>query len=109
MHALSLYTGPPKLHKNLIVRVVEGYANVTIDLLQGPAPFPESSIFNWSKDGKPLLADISQTYSNMTFPSVRRNNTGNYTVSATNFLLDNSSRQLGSDTGSFYLDVLCKF
>ena len=88
--------------------MVEGYADITVDLLQDPAPFPEPRIFTWSKDGQLLLADISHTYSNMTFPSVRRNNTGNYTVSATNFLLDNSSQELGSDTGSFYLDVLCK-
>ena len=110
MNALLLYIGSPKLHKNLIVRIVEGYANVTVDLLQGPAPFPEPSSFKWSKDGLPLPNNLSQTstYSSVTFPSVRRNHAGSYTVSATNFLLDNSSRQLGSDTGNYYLDVLCK-
>ena len=83
--------------------------DVTIDLCQDPAPFPEPSIFIWSKDGQPLSADIPMTYSTVTFLSVTRNISGNYAVSVTNnFLLDNSSQQLGNDIGSFYLDVLCK-
>ena len=97
------------MQKNLNVRIQEGDTDVTIDLRQDPAPFPEPSIFNWNKDGQPLLADImSRTYSNVTFLSVTRNMSGNYTVSAINFLLDNPSQQLGSDVGSFQLDVLCK-
>ena len=38
-----------------------------------------------------------------------RSDAGNYVVSVTNFLLDNSSQPVGSDTGSFSLDVLCKW
>ena len=85
--------------------------DVTIDLHQDPAPFPEPRIFNWSKDGQPLSdsVDISLTYSNVTFYLVTRNSTGNYTVSATNFLLDSSFQQLGSDNANFYLDVLCEY
>ena len=94
------------------VRIQEGDTNITIDLRQDPAPFPEPSIFNWSKDGRPLSGDnniISLTYSNVTFLLVTRNISGNYTISATNFMLDNISQQLGSDVGSFHLDVLCKY
>ena len=93
------------------VRIQEGDTDVTIDLGQDPAPFPEPGIFNWSKDGQPLLDDsiVSLTFSNVTFLLVTRNISGNYTVSATNFLLDNTSQQLGSDVGSFHLDVLCKY
>ena len=86
---------------------------VIIDLRQDPAPFPEPRIFNWSKDGQLLSDDnnynISLTYSNVTFLLVTRNISGNYTVIATNFLLGNFSQQLGSDVGSFHLDVLCKY
>jgi hypothetical protein len=107
---INFYAGPPKLRKRFDVRIQEGDTEVTIDLRQDPAPFPDPSIFNWSKDGRPLSSDniISVTYSNMTFLLVSRNISGNYTVSATNFLLDNISQQLGSDIGSFHLDVLCK-
>jgi hypothetical protein len=106
----DFYADPPKLRKTFDVRIQEGDTEITIDLRQDSAPFPEPSIFNWSKDGRPLLSDniISLTYSNVTFLVVSKNISGNYTVSATNFLLDNTSQQLGSDIGSFHLDVLCK-
>ena len=91
------------------MKIQEGDANIPIDLRQDPAPFPEPRIFNWSKDGQPLSDDLNVTYSTITFPLVTRNNAGNYMVSATNFLLSNdSSQQLGSDAGTFYLDVLCE-
>ena len=101
--------GPPNLRKDLIVKIQEGDANIPVDLRQDPAPFPEPSTFNWSKDGQPLSADLNVTYSTLIFSSITRNSTGNYTVSATNFLLSNSSQQLWSDTGIFYLDVLCEY
>ena len=107
------YAGPPKLRKKFYVRIQEGDTEVTIDLRQDPAPFPEPSIFNWSKDGQPMPDDdnynISLTYSNVTFLLVTRNISGNYTVTTTNFLLHNTSQQLGSGVGSFHLDVLCKY
>ena len=106
---LSFHIGPPNLCKDLIVKIQEGDVNIPIDLRKDPAPFPEPSIFNWSKDGQPLLADLDTTYSILNFSSVTRNRTGNYTVLATNFLLSNSSQQLWSDTGTFYLDVLCEY
>ena len=106
---LSFHIGPPNLRKDLIVKIQEGDANIPIDLRQDPASFPEPSIFNWSKDGQPLSADFNVTYSTLTFPLVARNSTGNYTVSAINFLLGNLSQQLWSDTGTFYLDVLCEY
>ena len=44
----------------------------------------------------------------MTFDTVRRTDAGNYTVTATNFALRDPGVEVGSDTGSFFLDVLCK-
>ena len=40
-----------------------------------------------NKDERPLSANMSWTYSNVTFSSVTRNISGNYTVSATNFFI----------------------
>ena len=96
------------MQDDLLVRIEEGTETITIDIYQEPAAFPEPSSFIWSKDGAPLTSLI-QTYSSVTFTTFGRNDTGNYTVSATNFLLDNLTNQVGNDTGSFLLDVICKF
>ena len=82
--------------------------NITVDLRQEPAAFPEPTLFNWTVDGQPLTG-LPLTYSNVTFGTVRRADAGNYTVSATNFILGSpGTKQVGNDTGSFYLDVICK-
>ena len=107
---LFVLAGPPSLQDNFTVKVLENTSNVTIDLLQGPDSFPEPTLFSWSKDGQPLMADLLLTHSNVTFATVRRGDTGNYTITATNFVLPGSpgTDQVGNDTGSFYLDVICK-
>ena len=97
------------MQDNFSVKIQEGDLNVPINLLQEPAAFPEPSDFDWLVGGQPLRQnDITTTYSSVTFASVMRSHTGNYAVTATNFLLDNATQQVGSDAGSFYLDVLCK-
>ena len=97
--------GPPNLRDNFLVMVEENTINTAIDLRQAPAAFPEPTMFTWRK----LLTRFDQTFSNVTIPSVQRADTGNYSVFATNFvLLDSSLEQVGNDSGSFYLDVICK-
>ena len=100
---------PPRLQDDLMVKILENSQNVTIDLRQEPDAFPEPTLFSWNKDGQPL-ADLLLTYSNVTFDTVTRTDTGNYTITATNFVLPGSpgANQVGNDTGSFYLDVICK-
>ena len=95
---------------NFTVKVLENSHNVTIDLHQGPDAFPESTVFNWDKDGQPLRPDLLLTYSNVTFDTVNRADAGNYAVTAINFVLPGSpgTNQVGNDTGSFYLNVICK-
>ena len=90
------------------VRITEGDFNVPIDLLQEPEAVPEPK-FDWFVDGRQLRSGATTTYSSVTFDSVLRTDAGNYVVNATNYLLDNSSQPVGSDTGSFSLDVLCKW
>ena len=93
-----------------MVRLQEGSeVNVPVDLRQDPLAFPEPTDFTWMRNGQPSLrSGLTTTYSNVTFDSVMRSDAGNYTVTATNFLLNDFSRPIGSDSGSFYLDVLCK-
>ena len=92
------------------VKLLEGDLNVLIDLHQEPAAFPEPSDFEWLIGGQPLVRrnGIITSYSSIIFGSLMRSDSGNYTVNATNYLLDNVTQPVGSDTGSFYLDVLCK-
>ena len=104
-----MVAGPPKLRDNFMVKIVEGINNVPVNLSQDPAPFPLDMIsFIWSRDGQPLTTGPSGpalTYSTVTFATIEREDAGNYTVVATNSVED---EQVGSDTGNFYLDVLCK-
>jgi hypothetical protein len=94
---------------SLSLKIQEGDLDVPVDLLLEPVAFPLPSEFEWLKDGRPLRQSdiVTTTYSSVTFASIMRTDAGNYTVNTTNFLLDNVT-PLGSDTGSFYLDVLCK-
>ena len=100
---------PPNL-QNISLRIQENQTNVPVDLRQMPATFPEPTIFSWNKNGQPVRDGLVLTFSNVTFDTIRREDTGNYSVSATNFVLPGSpgTDQVGNDTGSFYLDVLCK-
>ena len=91
-----------------MVKIEENSRNVPVDLREDPPPFPEPTSFNWRKDGQPLVG-LALTYSNVTFTTIERQDTGNYTVIATNFVLDDPTQQVGNDTGSFYLDVICKY
>ena len=98
------------MQDNFSVRIQEGDLNVPIDLLQEPAAFPEPSNFEWLVGGLPLRQNgITTTYFSVTFASIMRSHAGDYTVTATNFLLGNATQPVGSDMGSFSLDVLCKW
>ena len=98
------------MRDNFVVRIQEGDIHVSIDLRQKPTAFPEPSHFEWLIGGQPLRQNsLTTTYSSVTFDSVMRSDSGNYTVNVTNFLLDNANEPVGNDIGSFFLDVLCKW
>ena len=100
------------MRDNFSVKLLEGDLNIPIDLRQEPAAFPEPSDFEWLIGDQlaPLIRrnGIITSYSSVIFDSLMRSDSGNYTVNATNYLLDNVTQPVGSDTGNFYLDVLCK-
>ena len=99
------------MRDNFLVKLRENSENIPVDLRQEPLAFPESTIpgsFIWTKDGQPLTG-FDLTYSNVTFTRVRREDAGSYAVTATNYVGNTAStQQIGTDTGSFYLDVICK-
>ena len=104
-----LYTGSPNLTDNLPVVVVEGRTN-TVSLRQAPDAFPFPQQFSWTVSGSPASSNSRVTfgYPNVTFLPFIRGDTGTYTLTATNYRLDNTSVLVGMDTGSFTLDVQCK-
>ena len=104
---MMLYVGPPILQDLMMFRIMENSLNIPIDLSQDPIPFPVPTSFNWTKDGASLNG-LAVTYSNITFPVVSRNDSGRYQVSATNYVLGSDTKQVGTDTGSFILDVICE-
>ena len=105
-----IITGPPILRDNFLVRIQEGNKNVPIDLSLDPAAFPEPTNFSWNVNGQSLTG-LPQTYSysRVNFSTVRRSHAGNYAVFAANYLLNDPTVQVGNDSGSFYLDVLCMY
>ena len=95
--------------RNITLRVLEGSRNFLINISQNPTTFPEETVsFTWTRDGQPLstgLGGLSLTYSSVTFSSVTRQDSGNYSVFASNVV---EGREVGNDTGSFRFDVICK-
>ena len=97
------------MQDGVVVRIEENSENVLVDLRQEPAAFPEPAYFRWYKDGQPLAqADRPLTYSNVTFNTIRREDAGNYSVSATNFIIGSNTERVGSAIGGFFLDVICE-
>lgn len=94
------------MHDNILLKVEENNGRISVNLSESTAAFPEPT-FNWTKDGQPLTG-FDLTCSTLTFDNVKRIDSGQYTVSATNFVINSTTEQVGNDTGSFYLDVLCK-
>ena len=103
----TVIVGPPNLQDNFRVMIEENSVNVPVDLRQEPAGFPEPTMFTWYRGGQEL-SELAQTFFSVTFDTITRTDAGNYTVTATNFILNSTVEQVGSDTGSFYLDVVCK-
>lgn len=92
-------------------KVEETHGSLTIDVGQDPKPFPEPTEFTWRKNGKRMSfkPSLIMAHSNLTFSKVMRADAGKYLVFATNFALKNRTKQVGYDSSSFALDVLCKF
>lgn len=104
-------TGEPTLRDNLKMNIIEGTTNVSIDISDSYPAFPFPMIFQWQRNGINIASNTSTVtygYPVVNFANVSRSDTGNYSLTATNFLLDGSDEQLGNDSGSFNLNVLCK-
>lgn len=94
------------------MKIEENSQNVRVDLSQEPVAFPEPSTpdsYTWTKGGQPLTSPGMLTYSSVTFDTITRADSGRYSVTATNYVSGLATGQIiGSDTGSFRLNVICK-
>ena len=94
------------LRNSILLKVEESSGRILVNLSEGLAAFPEPT-YQWRRDGQPLSGP-TLNYNSVTFNNVRRTDAGNYTVVATNFVLNSTTEQVGKNIGGFHLDVLCK-
>ena len=103
--------GPPNLRDNFVVRIEENSINVPVDIGLDPEPFPLDTLsFSWTRDSQPLSggSGLVLAYSTVLFSTIRRSDSGVYSVAASNHITGDPSQQIGNDTGSFTLDIICK-
>ena len=89
---------------NQQIVVVEGTTG-TINLQQAQDAFPFPQQFSWTANNN---SRVAFGYPSVTFLPFIQGDAGTYTLTATNYRLDNTSVVVGTDTGSFTLDVQCK-
>ena len=72
------------------------------------SPFPSS--FSWTVNDNPMMNSSRVTfgYPSVTFRTIEPSLSGYYSLSATNYFVNDTSLVLGSGIGTFKLDVLCK-
>ena len=102
---------PPSLIAQGVVGLAEGdVASVDLsDTAEAEAfPLPGEGQFLWMMGGSGVSSGTRVTYGypSVMFNAVERGDAGDYTLSATNTRPNGS--EIGSDTGSFTLDVYCK-
>lgn len=107
---MVVFVGAPQLISGLVHEVLEG-TTASVDILSSdPEAFPFPTDFQWRKDG--MLISNSSTvllgFPSVTFLNVSRPDSGDYSLDAINYHLDNPSEEIGRGTGGFHLNVLCK-
>ena len=96
-----------------MVQIEENSENVRIEIGLDPEPFPLDTLsFSWTRNGQQLTDEsggLALTFSSVTFAMIERSDSGEYFMSASNHAIGNPSQQIGSDTGGFSVDVICKY
>lgn len=123
-HLLIFTVEPELINESFPYVFREDHTNIAIDVRMTRQPYPESIIgFFWTLNGVVQSNDSRRIfgYPRVTFRSLRREDAGNYTLTAinqnnivTNVPIITSSilnlgQNFGFGTGGFTLDVLCKY
>ena len=85
-------------------KLIEGEKNVTIDLNSDPPAFPPPRFLSWNK----TVTYVTLKNSAISFDTVIRNHAGVYSLTATNYHLEDNTKEVGTDMGNFTLDIVCK-
>lgn len=99
----------PQLNVSSPVKVREG-EGLLLNLEMGHPAMPYPRNFSWTFNGTPQSNDSRRAYGYpfMSFVAVERLDAGVYSLTTTNFFLDNPTLEaVGSDRTEFTLDVLC--
>lgn len=104
-----MITGPPRLLTGLTREAVEG-TSFSITLSDVPEEFPYPTEFQWTRNSIPITnsSSVMLGYPGAVFLKVSRRDSGLYSLSATNYHLDNPTVEIGRGIGTFQLNVLCK-
>ena len=81
---------------------------ISIDTRFEAFPFPRD--IQWTKDGMAVnnSSMITFGYPSIRFQRISREDSGNYTLRATNYRIDDPNVEVGTALGRIKLDILCK-
>ena len=101
--------GAPNLLDGEVIRFQQGARNMEVNLESGRPAFPQPT-FEWTKDGQAISNSSGRVfgYPALNIDTVDRSDSGLYTLAARNTILEEPFDEIGNDTGSFTLDVVCK-
>lgn len=93
------------------ISVLEGTLMHSVNLHNGHEAFPFPTTYQWMRNGERLSnsSTITLNYPVVTFHSVSRTQSGDYTLTAINHQIEDPSKEVGRGSGNFQLNVLCKF
>lgn len=104
-------SGPPQLTQRTSRLDVHESESTTVNLaaIGVPAAFPYPQTLRWTRDGAEVgnSTHVMLGYPEATFTNVSRSDAGQYVVTATNYQLDDPSKQIGTAIGRFELKVTC--
>ena len=106
---LCTISGPVSLRNFGTISVINS-SRVTFVDVSVNIPFPSPDFF-WTVNSNNARNNslITFGYPRITFHSVEPSLIGLYTLTATNFFLNDSNKIFSTGQESFYLDVLCEF
>lgn len=109
---LFLKIDPPTLlDVDKEIRILEGDRGYNEHFEIGEPPYPPVSTFEWTKDRNPVANDTNRAlfgYPDVRISTVERQDSGVYTLTASNYFLEDPSQVVGIGVGMFVLEVYCK-
>lgn len=93
------------MKKNLEYTVVENKVGFILNLILDPLPFPTPTFHEWNTSN----VNVTLKNNGVDFDIVTRKHADIYSLTVSNYHLCDKTRLIGTDTGNFTLNVICKF